>query len=130
MNEKRKRHGASKLRSNSRLEQAAQSHSAAMDQDNFFAHDAPNGSSPLSRIQNTGYTSGASAWGIAENIRWGSGGQASPRRTVARWMASGAHRRAMLSTRFRQVGIGVAIGSPAGSGADAAIYTTDFGYRK
>ena len=130
INKERKQHGASKLRSNARLERAAQSHSAAMDQSDFFGHNAPNGSSPLSRIQNTGYISGASAWGIAENIRWGSGGQASPRAAVARWMASGAHRRAMLSKRYRQVGIGVAIGSPAGSGADAAIYTTDFGYRK
>jgi uncharacterized protein YkwD len=130
MNKERKRHGTSKLRSNARLEQAAHSHSAAMDQGNFFGHYAPDGSSPRSRIQNTGYSSGASAWGIAENILWGGGGQASPRRTVARWMASGAHRRAMLSKRYRQVGIGVAIGSPAGSGADAAIYTADFGYRK
>jgi uncharacterized protein YkwD len=130
INEERNRHGAGKLRSDPRLQRAAQSHSDAMNAGNFFDHNQPNGSSPLERIQNTGYISGASSWGIAENIRWGSGGQASPRMAVSRWMASGAHRRSMLSKRYRQVGVGVAIGSPAGSGSDAAIYTTDFGYRK
>jgi hypothetical protein len=37
----------------------------------------------------------------------------------------------MLSRRYRQVGIGVALGSPGGGHEDdAAIYTADFGFRK
>ncbi len=50
---------------------------------------------------------------------------------VEEWMRSPSHRVTMLSRRYRQVGIGVAIGSPDGNREnDAAIYTTDFGYRK
>jgi uncharacterized protein YkwD len=45
-------------------------------------------------------------------------------------MKSPPHRYSMLSGRYRDVGIGVAIGSPAGGGGgDTAIYTVNFGYR-
>jgi uncharacterized protein YkwD len=130
INERRREHGLGKLRSDPRLERAAQDHSASMDAGNFFAHNAPNGSTPLSRIRSTGYLSGAGSWGIAENIRWGAAKQGTPDLAVIRWMASAGHRQAILSPRYRQIGIGVAIGSPTGDGGNAAIYTTDFGYRK
>jgi uncharacterized protein YkwD len=101
-----------------------------MDEQNFFSHTSPGGSSPQSRIQNAGYMSGASSWGIAENIRWGSGRLGSAKAAVAAWMNSPAHRSAMLSGSYRQIGVGVALGSPTGSGeGNAAIYTTTFGYR-
>jgi uncharacterized protein YkwD len=45
-------------------------------------------------------------------------------------MASASHRAAMLSRSYREVGIGVVIGSPAGDGSNAAIYTADFGFRR
>ncbi len=130
MNERRKRHGLRKLRRNASLEAAAQSHSDAMNTDDFFSHEGVNGSDPLSRIQNSGYLGGVGTWGIAENLGWGEGARASPRSAVSQWMNSSAHRHSMLSRRYREVGIGVAIGSPAGANPNAAIYTADFGYRK
>jgi uncharacterized protein YkwD len=129
INERRKKQGLKRLRSNGSLRAAAQSHSHAMDAANFFSHDGANGSSPLSRIRSTGYLGGAGNWGIAENIRWGEGSLASPRAAVSAWMRSAGHRQAMLG-RYREVGIGVALGSPAGGGGNAAIYTADFGYRR
>jgi uncharacterized protein YkwD len=128
MNERR---GSAKLRSDARLTRAAQRHSNAMDAANFFSHNGPGGSSPTTRIRAAGYLAGAREWGIAENLRWGSGGQGTPRIAVARWMQSPAHRYSMLSRSYRDVGIGVAIGSPAGGGGgDTAIYTVNFGYRR
>jgi uncharacterized protein YkwD len=130
INERRHKAGVDKVRVDSRLVQAAQAHSDSMDADNFFAHDAPSGGGPLDRIRNAGYLAGASAWGIGENIRWGSGGQASPQSAVRAWMKSPPHRRAMLEKRYRQAGVGVTVGSPIGPDEDGAIYTADFGYRK
>jgi uncharacterized protein YkwD len=130
INERRRANGVGKLRDDARLERAAQKHSSSMDERNFFSHTSPSGSSPLSRIQNTGYMAGASSWGIAENIRWGSGRLGSAKAAVAAWMDSPAHRSAMLSGRYRQIGVGVALGSPTGGGeGNTAIYTTTFGYR-
>ncbi len=102
-----------------------------MDSANFFSHNSPNGASPLRRIKSTGYLAGASAWGVGENLRWGSGGMGTPRVAISAWMQSSVHRSTMLSRRYRQVGIGVAFGSPTGGGdGDVAIYTANFGYRK
>jgi uncharacterized protein YkwD len=130
MNQARKKNGLGKLRWDGRLERAAQSHSNAMDSGNFFSHSGQGGSSPASRIQRTGFMSGARSWGIAENIRWGSGDLGTPRMAVVAWMRSAPHRAAMLSRSYRLAGVGVAIGSPSGDGSDAAIYTADFGYRR
>lgn len=45
-------------------------------------------------------------------------------------MGSPSHRRTMLDRRYREVGIGVAFGSPVSrKDHNTAIYTTEFGYR-
>jgi uncharacterized protein YkwD len=126
INKARRNNGARPLSSDPRLATAAGGHSAAMDSSDFFSHEGDG--SPLDRIRATGYLGGASSWMIGENIAWGSSGQGSPKTTVARWMSSPAHRSSMLSRRFRDIGVGVAIGSPmGGSGVNSAIYTANFG---
>lgn len=131
INKRRKHNGLRKVTLDVRLVRAAQRHSTAMDRQNFFDHDSPGGSDPISRIQRSGYLSGASSWAVGENIRWGSGSLGTPRVAVREWMNSPSHRHIMLSGRYRHVGVGVAIGSPGGGHEnDAAIYTADFGFRK
>lgn len=126
INKARRNNGARRLASDPRLERAARGHSTAMDSSNFFSHDGDG--SPLDRVRESGYLAGASTWMVGENIYWGSGAQGSPKTTVARWMASPMHRSSMLSRRFRDIGVGVAIGSPnGGSGLNSAIYTANFG---
>jgi uncharacterized protein YkwD len=123
VNKARRKNHARPLVWNASLQSAARSHSAAMDASNFFAH-----GDSLGRIKAAGYLGGASFWAVGENIHWGAGGQGSPRATVRRWMRSPAHRSAMLSRQFRNIGVGVAMGSPMGSGGgNTAIYTADFG---
>jgi uncharacterized protein YkwD len=130
INQRRAKRGLPRLRYNANLEAAAQNHSTEMDSLNFFDHDSPGGSSPLSRIRGAGYISGARSWAIGENLAWASGDAGSPSVIVSMWMNSPGHREIMLSRDFRQVGIGIAIGSPDGDEADGAIYTADFGYRR
>lgn len=130
INQRRRQAGVGRLGGDARLERAAMRHSRAMDTSDFFSHVGPGGSSPAGRIRSAGYMSGARSWGIAENLHWGEGGLGSPRVAVARWMNSPPHRAALLSRSYREVGIGVAVGSPTGAGQGAAIYTTDFGYRR
>jgi uncharacterized protein YkwD len=125
INERRAAHGVGALGSDARLASAARGHSAAMDARNFFAHGDFQG-----RIARSGYLAGASSWAIAEDLRWGRAGRGSPKVAVAAWMASPPHREAMLSGRYRDLGVGVAIGSPTrGGDANSAIYTADFGVR-
>jgi uncharacterized protein YkwD len=126
VNKARRKNGARRLAWNPGLQSAARNHSVAMDSGNFFSHGGDG--SPLDRIRATGYLGGASSWMVGENIHWGVGGQGSPKATVAGWMRSPTHRSAMLSRSFRNIGVGVAMGSPMGSGGqDSAIYTADFG---
>jgi uncharacterized protein YkwD len=129
INQRRAKRGLARLKFNGSLAAAAKGHSAEMDALNFFDHESPGGSSPLSRITSAGYLSGASAWGVGENLAWAGGDAGSPTVIVGMWMNSPGHRQIMLSRSFQQVGIGVVVGSPDGDDPDGAIYTADFGYR-
>jgi uncharacterized protein YkwD len=131
INHRRARVHLRKLHGNRLLTQAAEVHSASMNTLNYFAHDSSSDGSPVSRISATGYMSGASFWTVGENLGWGVGGESTPRKLVAAWLASPEHRSVMLSRSFREIGLGLVPGSPTGTeeGA-AAIYTADFGFRR
>jgi uncharacterized protein YkwD len=130
INRQRAHHGLRRLHGSAPLGVAAQVHSDAMASMNFFSHDGNDGT-PTSRAQDAGYTIGASNWGLGETLEWGSGKTASPRAIVRGWMHSAVHRAVMLSSRFRQVGVGVTQGSPMSPDVqNAAMFTADFGYRK
>ena len=53
-------------------------------------------------------------WVVGENIAWGIAGAARPSWVVRAWMRSPGHRHNLLSRRFRDVGLGVARGTPYG----------------
>lgn len=131
VNQRRRDRGLRALRPDPRLVRAAQRHSSAMDELNFFSHDGPDGSTPYSRIRDSGYFAGAATWSHGELLRWGRGRRATPGAVVRRWMASAVHRSRLLSPGFKQMGVGVAPGSPLGRGErNAAIYTADLGRRR
>lgn len=120
------------LSMNATLTTAARAHSQNMLQHNYQGHNGPDG--PLStRLQ--AYTSGANGWSIGENVYaysksvwyghagfqvdWGgsaaTGGMQSPP----------GHRLNIHSTGFREVGIGVVLGSNGNVGPQ--LVTQDFG---
>ena len=79
----------------------------------YFAHDSRSGARFSARIARTGWMSGRAKWSVGENIAWGSGSQAAPPSIVAAWMRSAGHRKNILSSRFRVIGIGIVRGAPA-----------------
>lgn len=129
INQRRRSHGLRALRGNRKLARAAQRHSNSMDRDNFFSHTSPNGATLVDRISKTGYFARSRSWGVGEDLEWGTRSAGSPRGAVVAWMKSAGHRRVLLDRHFRQIGLGIAFGSPIGQYENqAAIYTADFGY--
>lgn len=128
INAERASRGLGALRLNKRLSAAATAHAADMDTRNYFAHDSIGGSSFVDRIRRAGYLTGARSWTVGENLAWGSGGRAAPATITQMWMNSPGHRANILSSSYREIGIGVADGAPvAGGGNPAATYATEFG---
>jgi uncharacterized protein YkwD len=128
INEARRAHGLSTLQPVARLRQAALGHSRAMVAEAYFAHEDPDGSTPVSRIRDTGYLRAARRWSVGETIAWGTGGLGSPRAIVRAWMNSPPHRHILLSGRFRDIGVGIVLGNPQGAGG--ATVTADLGMRR
>jgi len=123
------------LSMNATLITAARAHSQNMLQNNYQGHSGPDGSL-TTRLQN--YIAGGNSWSIGENVYaysksvwfghagfevdWGgsstTGGMQSPP----------GHRQNIHSTTFREVGIGVVLGSNGGSGGvGPQLVTQDFG---
>ena len=128
INEARNDHGLGDLRATGALEKAAVGHSRDMVRNDFFSHDSPTGSTPKQRIDRAGYFDGASSWSLGETIAWGSGGRATPSAIVRSWLASPPHRAILLDGRYKDLGVGIALGAP-GSGDGGATFTGDFGAR-
>jgi uncharacterized protein YkwD len=124
LNEIRRDHDMRRLRHDRRLSRASQRHTRAMTRRNFFAH-----GDFVGRIRSAGFLRGARGWTVGENIAWGSWDYATPRSIVHGWMNSPPHRANILSTRFREIGIGVSRGAPRPGQNRAATYATDFGTR-
>jgi uncharacterized protein YkwD len=126
INRRRAAHGLRLLRRDHRLAVAARRHSRDMVAHRYFAHDSRSGGGFSARIAGTGWMRDRRSWSVGENLAWGWGTQATARQIVAGWMRSAPHRANILSIRFRVIGAGVAIGTPAGSHG-GATFTTDFG---
>jgi uncharacterized protein YkwD len=128
-NRERAAHGLPSLRENARLRRAAEAHAGDMVAQHYFAHDSLSGADMVERILRTGYGRGR-GWSLGENIAWGTGSLATAAEIQRAWMDSPGHRANILRQQFREIGIGIALGAPVGSGGDGATYTADFGVRR
>lgn len=125
------------LSMNAALTTAARGHSQNMLQNNYQGHNGPDGSL-TTRLQS--YISGANGWSLGENVYaysksvfyghagfevdWGgtvaTGGMQFP----------AGHRDNIHSAQFREIGVGVVLGSNGGSGGvGPQLVTQDFGSR-
>ncbi|MEX1141426.1 MAG: CAP domain-containing protein [Thermoleophilaceae bacterium] len=129
INRRRVARGLRKLRLNRRLSRAARRHTRDMVRHRYFSHVSRNGGDISDRLHRSGYLGGRFSWTVGENLAWGAGRRGTPREIVRSWMRSPGHRRNMLSSRFREIGIGVVARAPIRSSARAATYTTTFGSR-
>jgi uncharacterized protein YkwD len=126
INAQRTSRGLPALAADPRLTRAARAHAIDMVRRSFFSHVAPGGATMTQRVARTGYLRGARAWALSENIAWGAGTESTPTAIVTGWMESPPHRAAILDGRFRDLGIGVALGVPLGP-PDGTTITADFG---
>jgi uncharacterized protein YkwD len=124
LNQKRRQTGLRKLRHNKRLSRASKRHSRSMVARKVFEH-----GNFVGRIKAARYLKGSRSWSVGENIAWGSGTLATPEEIVRAWMNSPPHRHNILSSKFREIGIGTVRGVPVRRNYDGATYTTDFGRR-
>jgi len=126
VNAERTSRGLRPLRRDANLAQAARRHSADMVRRGFFAHVSPSGETLKDRVREAGYGDPGQGWRAGENLGWGTQERASPNALVDAWLESPAHRRIMLSSDYRELGVGVASGAP-NKDAPGATYTLNVG---
>jgi uncharacterized protein YkwD len=111
------------------LDSAALAHSRDMVASNYFDHTSPSGTTVADIVRASGYLDGAGSWTIGENLGYGTQDLTTPVAMVLAWFFSPEHRANMLSTDYRDTGIGVVASAPASETTDrpAATYTEEFG---
>jgi len=111
-----------------RLIRAAERHSADMVDRGYFSHVSLGGSTFVDRLRRTGYF-GRCSWRAGETLAWGSGVSLTPASRVSAWMASRPHREVLLDPGYRDVGVGIAAGTPARAGS-GFTYSAELGRRR
>ena len=107
------------------LRRAATAHARDMVRRSFFAHVSPTGSTLAERARRAGYPGST----LGEDIGWGTGELGTPDAIVDAWMKSPPHRAIILHPRFREIGVGVTLGTPADRSAAGAVYVINLGRR-
>jgi uncharacterized protein YkwD len=115
LNQIRRQHGLGTLTFSTPLRSAARGHTADMLINDYFDHDSAREAWDARVSQ---YVESSA---IGETIARGSGATGSPAGIVSQWMHSASHRRVILNSGLRLVGIGVATGPPG-----AVMATADF----
>jgi uncharacterized protein YkwD len=128
LNQERAAHGLSPVSENQALARASLAYSQRLVAESFFAHDAPDGTDVVDRLTAAGYIRPSSAWEVGENLAWAQGVLASPANVVKAWMESPGHRDNILTPSYRDVGVGIVLGTPT-AGPAGSTFTTNFGRR-
>jgi uncharacterized protein YkwD len=132
LNSFRSTRGLRPFRLSARLHVAAVRHSDEMARYGYFDHASPNGGAFWRRIALYYASSGYRRWSVGENLEYGQPGLG-PLAVLQGWLASPAHRANVVSTRWRDAGIGavfVTSGSGVFGGLPTTIVTLDVGVRR
>jgi uncharacterized protein YkwD len=118
-NQQRANNGLPALSYNSKLAQAAQAKAQDMFAKNYWAHYAPDGTSPWSFITGAGYTYTTAGENLAKYFDTSAG-------VVNGWMNSAGHRANILNSGFLETGVAVMNGNLQGSDTTlvVAFYAT------
>lgn len=117
-NQKRAEAGLSPLVLNEQLSNAAAQKAQYMLEKNFWAHVAPDGTTPWYFIKNSGYEYLYAGENLARGFN-------STPDVISAWMASATHRENMLSPNYSDVGFAVVSGSLTGS--DTVLVVEELG---
>ena len=107
-NQRRQENGLSALQLNPQLSEAAAQKAQDMFAKNYWAHIAPDGTTPWYFIKNSGYDYLYAGENLARGF------STSPE-VVDAWMASPSHRENMLSPNYNEIGFAISSGSLTGS---------------
>ena len=132
LNATRAAHGLRSLTLSDDLQSAAIAHSRSMLEDGYFQHESKNGSPFFERVKAFYRADGYTRWAVGENLLYNTGGTLDAGSAIDAWLNSPAHRDNMLSSGWREVGIGALHAAAAGGtfGGDPTwIVTMDFGSR-
>jgi uncharacterized protein YkwD len=130
INRVRAEHGENPLVENKELDAAAEGHADELVADDYFAHVAPDGTTPVDRIRSTGYIPGPEVgYVIGENLAWGTFTLSTPQAIVEAWLASPGHLANILESNYHDTGIGIIASVPSSlsGGAPGATYAQEFG---
>ena len=133
MNRVRAAHGLRPLRAAPALRSAARGHSQAMLTHGFFSHESADGTAFNERIRRYYTDRGFVRWSVGEALMAGQGRVVDAPAIVAAWLESPTHRTIVLSTTWRDTGIGVFYDPTAPAtfgGTEAIVVTADFGLRE
>jgi uncharacterized protein YkwD len=108
-----------------RLATAARRHARDMVASHYFEHRSPSGRTFVDRLRTIGYLIPGRAWVAGEVLAWGEAQRSTPAAIVAAWMRSPPHRRVLLRRGYREIGVGIARGTPFG--APGATYAAELG---
>jgi uncharacterized protein YkwD len=126
INAARRSKGLAALRQSAGLARAAARHARAMGTQGFFSHSSSDGTSPATRIRR--YYPGST---VGEVILWRSP-DVTPAEALRMWLDSPSHRRLLLSSGFRDIGV-AAVHAENGGGAyggrPVTIVVADLGSR-
>ncbi len=126
----RRSHHLEPFRMNAALRAIASGQSDSMLIGGYFGDDSLSGRTPLQRVAASSYGRHSRRLSVSQNIAWGQAGQSTPAAIVRAWMASPPHRIILLAHGYRDVGIGVSLGTPRRSSRRrGATYTLDLATR-
>lgn len=117
-NQKRAEAGVAPLFYSENLSNAAQAKASNMFEKNYWAHVAPDGTTPWYFIKSSGYEYEYAGENLARGFDTSS-------EVVDAWMASPTHRENMLSPNYKDIGFAIAQGTLTGS--DTVLVVQEFG---
>jgi uncharacterized protein YkwD len=131
INAVRRRHKLPRLAVSTQLARAGQEHARQLALAGSFSHDWSDGTPFATWIRRFYPVGSARRWRAGENLAWATP-DVSAQQAVEMWLESPEHRRILLGTTWRQVGLGVIRADRAGGfydGKDVVILAAEFGTR-
>lgn len=132
VNRVRTSRGLKPLRPASGLSSAAAAHSRSMVLNGFFAHTSLDGTPFHDRVRRHYTSRGWATWSVGETLLANSG-PTDAGTIVAAWLRSSPHREILLTSAWRDVGIGILYRTSAPGtfgGTETLVVTADFGLRE
>ena len=118
--------GLPALKDNAKLRKAAIGQSADMVANGYFDHTAPDGDTFVDRILAAGYAKRNDGWSLGENLAWGTGDLSTANGVMQAWMNSSGHKANILKRSYKELGIGIRLGTPGDAGVGVTI-SAEFG---